>query len=152
MLYAMHLRVARVLISIGYYVLSLIVVPLGEQKLLTLQLLLKTTVTMMRRWISTTSQKRNIEQMRSDLDIKHSSKKTAVWRIFLKTKRRHLQKTYFFAMCRLGIMPALSKRTFIGVLNTTNMRNHFIREHNNEIVVDIVSDQKVNVGNNVCVI
>ena len=87
----------------------------------------------------------------SDLKIKYNSKKSAVWSFFLKTKRRHPKKIYLFAMYRLCIKLAFSKRTFIGVLNTTNMRNHLIRKHKNEFVVDIASGQKVNAVNNICV-
>ena len=87
-----------------------------------------------------------------ELDIKYISKKSAAWRFFLKTKRRDPKKKCRFAMCRLCNKPAFPKRTFIGVLNTTNMRKPLIRKRKKEFVVDIVSGQKANAVNNVCMI
>jgi hypothetical protein len=93
-----------------------------------------------------------VETDEGDLGIKYSSKKSAVWRLFVMTKRRNPKKKYLFARCRLCIKLAFPKSTFIGVLNTTNIRNCLIRKQKNEFIVEIASGQKVNAVNNVCVI
>ncbi len=59
--------------------------------------------------------------------------------------RRHESGTHTkpFARCRLCIKPAFLRSVFIGVSDTTNMRNRLIRKHKNEYVVYVMTGKKV---------